>query len=176
MKYYIEKCEQGHLDLLVDFYEKVLAFLISTVNYPKWTMGVYPCRESIESAISKGEQYMCLDNGRIVGAFVLNEDPQGAYKNGAWKASLKEGEYVVVHTLAVLPEEYGKRIASFMTKYCIDTARSSGFKAIRLDVVPDNFPAKKLYEKNGFSFAGNADLERGFEDIPFFSLYELNFN
>lgn len=119
---------------------------------------------------------MCLDGKRVVGAFILNEDAQGAYEKGNWKVPLKDGEYVVIHTLAVSPEEYGKGIASIMTNYCIDTARSKGYKAIRLDAVPDNFPAKKLYEKNGFSFAGDVDLERGFENIPFFSLYELNFD
>ena len=114
--------------------------------------------------------------GRIVGAFVLNEDAQGAYKKGDWKVHLKDGEYLVIHTLAVLPKEYGKGVASCMTNYCIGKARSKGYKALRLDVVPDNVPAKRLYEKNGFSFAGDKDLERGFENIPLFSLYELNFN
>ena len=63
MNYFIEKCEQEQLDALVHFYETVLDFLVTTVNYPKWTPGVYPCKESIADAISKGEQYMCLDGG-----------------------------------------------------------------------------------------------------------------
>lgn len=35
-------------------------------------------------------------------------------------------------------------------------------------------PARKLYEKNGFTYAGDVDLERGIEDIPVFSLFKLN--
>ena len=62
-----------------------------------------------------------------------------------------------------------------MVKYCIDYAREHGFKAIRLDVVPENIPARRLYERLGFTFAGEKDLKRDIEDIPTFALYELNF-
>lgn len=40
---------------------------------------------------------------------------------------------------------------------------------------PSNTPARRLYEKIGFTFAGEKDLLRGIEDIPEFALYELNF-
>ena len=62
-----------------------------------------------------------------------------------------------------------------MVQFCIDKARNGGYKAVRLDIVPENIPARKLYEKSGFKFAGEKDLDRGFEDIPTFQLFELNF-
>ena len=40
--------------------------------------------------------------------------------------------------------------------------------------MPDNEPARKLFEKNGFTYAGDADLELDPGDIPVFSLYEYN--
>jgi hypothetical protein len=43
-----------------------------------------------------------------------------------------------------------------------------------VDIVPDNLPARKLYEKEGFTYAGDVDLERGIEEIPLFSLFELD--
>ena len=61
-----------------------------------------------------------------------------------------------------------------MVRFCVDKAKSNGFQALRVDIVPENLPAKKLYEKNGFTWAGDADLERGIENIPVFSLYEKN--
>lgn len=51
---------------------------------------------------------------------------------------------------------------------------SHDLEAIRLDVVPDNIPAKKLYEKCGFQYVGDVDLERDIPEIPLFSMYELN--
>ena len=62
-----------------------------------------------------------------------------------------------------------------MVAYCINNARSKGDKGIRLDVVPNNIPAKRLYESWGFRYVGDADLERGIEEIPLFSMYERNF-
>ena len=48
-------------------------------------------------------------------------------------------------------------------------------RAIRVDIVPTNDPARRLFEKNGFIYAGDVDLELDIGDIPAFSLYELNF-
>ena len=39
---------------------------------------------------------------------------------------------------------------------------------------PTNIPAQSLFEKNGFTYAGDADLELGIGDIDAFRLYELN--
>ena len=81
---------------------------------------------------------------------------------------------MVIHALAVATELQGRGIGKQIVGFCIDYARAHGYKAIRLDVVPTNYPAKKLYEQCGFAYLGDVDLERGFEDIPLFSMYELN--
>ena len=44
-----------------------------------------------------------------------------------------------------------------------------------MDAVPDNIPALKLYKKSGFVYVGDADLDRGIDYIPTFSLLEMNF-
>ncbi|MBR2955616.1 MAG: hypothetical protein IKC54_00275 [Clostridia bacterium] len=50
-----------------------------------------------------------------------------------------------------------------------------GYKGVRVDVVPGNFPARNLYEKMGFTYAGEKDLNRGYDHIPTFQLLEYNF-
>lgn len=154
-------------------YDKVVLELDKHINYPKWEYGIYPSAESVTAAVEKGVQYMCVSENSVVGAFILNDDPQGDYSAGCWKSDLNDGEYLVIHTLATDPELCGHGIASYMVKYCIDLAKDKGYKAIRLDVVPDNVPARRLYEKLGFVSAGERDLKRDIEDIPFFALYEL---
>ena len=62
-----------------------------------------------------------------------------------------------------------------MVEYCIHTAKENGYKAVRLDVIPTNAPARRLYENMGFLFAGEKDLSRDIKDISTFALYELNF-
>ena len=162
------------LDEAGEFYDRVTAYLEGHINYPKWEHGVYPSRSSSEKAIEAGELYACIYNDKIVGIYVLNDDPQGCYDAGEWKKDLKAGEYLVIHSLASDPELYGKGIARAMVRNCIKTARNKGYKALRLDVVPSNTPARQLYEKLGFTFAGEKDLLRDIDDIPEFALYELN--
>ena len=91
-----------------------------------------------------------------------------------WKQELKEGEYLILHALAIKPEMHQKGIASKIIKFSIDTARAENFKAIRIDVVPSNIPAKKLFQKNGFNYIGDIDLELGIGNIPQFSMFEFN--
>lgn len=168
----VRKCTEPYLDDTIRFYDRVTAYLDAHVNYPKWIPGAYPGAESTRRAMEAGVQYICLDAGRITGAFILNDDPQGDYSAGEWSRALRQGEYLVLHTLAVEPERYGRGIGRFMTEYCIRAAQERGFQALRLDVVPDNIPARRLYEKMGFRYAGTKDLKRDIEAIPEFALYE----
>lgn len=168
------KCMPEHFEPVTEFYERVVKHLQETVNYPKWSKE-HPNREGIRASIAKGEQYICMDGAEIVGAVVLNEDPGGNYDAGEWSRELKSGEYMVVHTFATEPSGRHKGIGSAMLDACIELVRRAGYKAIRLDVVPGNIPAINLYKKKHFTYAGTKDLERGFDYIPEFELYELNF-
>lgn len=168
------KCGTEYLDALSCMYSRVVENLEKNINYPKWSK-IYPCRESIKDAIEKGGQYVCAQNGVILGAAVLNEEPGGNYDVGEWQRDLKKGEYLIIHTLAVDPLHEHKGVGGYMVEKCIDIAESNGYKAIRLDVVPDNIPAINLYKSKGFTFAGIKDLSRNINGIPLFGLYELNF-
>lgn len=170
----IIKCEKKHLEQVSDLYKRVVKYLEETINFPKWSED-YPCRETVLSSILCGEQYACVEDGRVIGAFVLNENPDGNYDVGDWTKTLTQGDYLVIHTFAVHPSAKGKGIGGYMVDFCIHTAKHTGYKAIRLDVVPDNIPAINLYKRKGFAFAGQGDLSRGIEDIPVFDLYEMNF-
>lgn len=167
------KCKSGHLDLVSDMYGRVVKHLEDTVNYPKWSKE-YPCRESVAEAIQNGEQYACVEKGRVLGAAVLNEDPDGNYGAGDWSRELKPGEYLVIHTLAVDPKAGRRGIGGYMVSRIMETAMENGYQAIRIDVVPGNLPAISLYQKYGFTFAGAKDLGRDLEEIPMFELYERN--
>ena len=170
----IRKCRETDIPDAGRFYDRVIEWLDAHVNYPKWVYKVYPSETSVRAQTRNGAQYICTDGGEIVGAFVLNADPEGSYGKGRWERELDEGSYLVVHALAVDPERQRGGIASEIVRYCIGQAEAGGYPAIRLDIVPDNHPARALYEKHGFRYAGDADLDRGIEAIPVFSLYELN--
>ena len=170
----IFKCTMNDWDPVTEFYDRVTEYLDKNINYPKWTHKEYPGRESVYNSIKEGSQFACEDNRKIIGAFVLNDDPQGAYHLGHWSKDFSNGEYLIIHALASDPDIYGKGIAKSMVKYCIETTKERGYGALRLDVVPTNIPARRLYEKMGFTFVEERDLLRGIEYIPAFALYEMN--
>ena len=170
----IKKCTDKDIEAVGAFYEETVRVMKETdTNYPLWQSD-YPCTQSVKEAAALGEQYFCALDGKICGAFIINEDPRGAYEKGDWKADLNLGEYLVIHTLAVDQSMKGCGIGSRMVQFCIDYAKAGGYKSVRVDVVPINVPASRLYEKHGFTFAGEKDLERGIANIPTFLLYELN--
>jgi ribosomal protein S18 acetylase RimI-like enzyme len=171
----IIKCTNAHLNEVGKLYDNVTKYLEEHVNYPKWTHGEYPSLASATIALNDGSLYCVKQGDKIVSAFVLNSDPQGDYSVGDWSKFIPEGEYMVIHSLAVLDECKGKGVGQGVVKFCIDTAKEQSYKGIRVDVVPGNFPARNLYEKMGFTYAGEKDLNRGYDHIPTFQLLEYNF-
>ena len=170
----IRKCSDKDIVETGAFYDRVVAWLDAGINYPKWIYKIYPSEQFVRDCVREGTQYILEKDGEILAAFVLNADPKGSYEKAAWQRDLPEGSYMVLQTLAVSPQAQGQGLASDVIRFCASQARDRGYKALRLDIVPENLPARRLYEKNGFTCAGDADLERGIEGIPIFTLFELN--
>lgn len=170
----IRKCKEEEIEKTAKFYDEVILYLDNHINYPKWKYKIYPSIISVKANYKSNSQYICLDNDSIIASFVLNLDPEGNYKKAKWTKDLKYGEFLVIHGLAVKSDYYGKNIATKILDYCKEYAKTNGYKGIRLDIVPTNIPAKKLYLKNGFKYVMDIDLDRNIEDIPYFSLFELD--
>jgi len=170
----IQKCLDKDVAPTGEFYDKVVLWLDNHENYPKWIYRVYPSERSVLKMSEEGAQYICVSNEMIIGAFAISAEPQGDYHNCRWSRELEKGTYMVLAALAIDPTVQRQGLGSEIIRFCIDKARSEGFKAIRADVVPTNYPARRLFEKNGFIYAGDVDLKLSIGDIPAFSMYEFN--
>ena len=173
-KLIIQRCEQADIASIGEFYDGVVKYLTEHVNYPQWMYKIYPSEPFVRDMTAAGCQYVCRMDGQIVATFALNDDPEQEYRKVKFSKNLSHGEYLTIHALAVATELQAQGIGRQIVQFCIDCAISHGYKAIRLDVVPTNYPARKLYERCGFAYLGDIDLERGYEHIPLFSMYELN--
>ena len=170
----IQKCGEEDVVRAGAFYDRVVRWLNEHVNYPRWICGVYPSEGSARAMTEADAQYLCLRGGEIVGAFAICTAPQGKYQKTRWSRDLAEGEYLVLTAVAVDPELRRQGLGSQIIRFCVDRAKAGGFRAIRVDIVPTNVPARSLFERNGFTYAGDVDLELDIGDIPAFSMYELN--
>ena len=116
------KCDSTHIDIVTSLYHRTIKYLEENINYPKWS-SEHPSDKSIAEAIKIGEQYLCCKNGKPLGAVVLSENPDGYYEAGDWSKNLNEGEYLVIHALAVDPSYEHKGVGSYIVERCIDFAR-----------------------------------------------------
>lgn len=155
----IKLCCEQDITAVGAFYDNVVKHLCEHINNPKWEYKIYPCEESVRTKTKDGCQFMGIENDRIISAFVLNDDPD----------VLEQGEYMVCHTLATEPILQGTGIGKKIVEYCIAYAKNHGFKAIRLDVVPDNIPAKKLYESR-MPFMISSSLQSRFVQMVLHSI------
>ena len=166
-------CPPALTDAAIDMYGRVVADLTRTVNYPKWTKE-HPSENHLKAAAANGELFVCRDGGgAILGAVALNEDPEGDASAVRWGRDLRAGESLTVHLLAVDPAHKRQGAGGFLLDSAIEYARARGYRAVRLDIVPENLPAKRLYLSRGFTFVGSSGLGRGLKEIPLFELYEL---
>ena len=146
----IRKATTEDIAPLGRFYDEEIQWMNAhDCNYPLWTYKGYPTQSTVEWTIGEGTQFVCNAGDEILGTFMLNTDPLGPYEKVPWSKPLQRGEYMIIHMLAVAHRHYGEGIASAMTNYCLDYAKAHGYQGVHLDVVPDNLPAKKLYEACG---------------------------
>ena len=167
------RCDKTHFDAVAAMYERAVRKPEQTVNYPKWN-SEHPSRAYVAASIDRGEQFACVREGAVLGAVVLSEDPEGRYDLANWSRDLRQGEYLAVHILAVDPAFEHRGVGGFLVDQSIAYAKAHGYKAIRLDVLPENLPAINLYRSRGFTCAGRHELMRNIPYIPIFELYERN--
>lgn len=117
----------------------------------------YPDKQTIMNDILEAALYL-IETDKIHGAVTLNDDQPPEYKDIKWEYHREP--YLVVHRLAVSPEQQGKGYAIHLMRFAEEFARSKNCPSIRMDVYTINAPGRELYRKlkykelNEFYFPG----------------------
>ena len=127
-------------------------------NIHQWDE-IYPDKAILEEDINKNLMYIGKIDNSIAVCFVLSEECDEEYKNGAWK--YPDARFNVIHRLCVNPEFQNKGIATETMKYIENICKSEGYDSIRLDCFTENPYSRKLYDKAGYSVVGYADWRKG---------------
>lgn len=129
-------------------------------NFGQWVNG-YPSEAAIASDIDKGNGYVLVDQGTVVGyfAFIASPEPTYSYiEGGEWlEPSLP---YYVIHRIASFPEVHGvfKAIMDFAFSVCPN---------IRIDTHRDNHIMQHNIIKYGFRYCGIIYLESGDDRLAY---------
>ena len=169
----IKKAETEEYPEVRRFYHSLIDAIQDARYHPKWQKDIYPAPEDLQSAIGEGTLYIGRCGDRIAGAMVVNQKYNEEYRQAAWPAELKDGEFLVIHMLGVHRDFARKGYAKQLVQHAIGLAVKAGKKAVRLDVVQGNLPAIRLYESFGFVYVETMTMF--YEDTGWmeFELFEL---
>ena len=141
---------------------------------PEGDKGGFPSDEMVKNAIAEKDQFIGIEDGQIVAAYIMNHDCDEAYHTVRWLTDAEDKEMVVRHALRVLPEYGGRGYSKQLVQHAIDTARERGLKSIRLDCIEGNDIPQKMYMSFGFAYVDTVEITYVDIGIPRkFLLYEF---
>lgn len=156
---HIRKAQMEDLVPITRIYEQAREYMCQQGNPNQWTAG-HPNRQTVEQDILRGESYLCVEDGEILGVFVFFMHPDPTYAkiyNGQW---LNDAPYGVIHRIAVHVHRRG--VASFCFDYALSQCGN-----LRIDTHHDNTPMRRSLEKNGFTPCGIIYTQSGGERIAY---------
>jgi ribosomal protein S18 acetylase RimI-like enzyme len=111
----------------------------------------YPTRATAADAAARGDLFLIVAGGEILGSVILNDTPASEYASVAWR---EPGPALVIHTLTIDPRRQGAGLGRAAMDACEAFARDHRFASIRLDAYPGNPAAIALYERLGYRRCG----------------------
>lgn len=154
----IIRAEKKDLAEIMKFYDIMCQVLGEKSFMPGGNKGGFPSETMVEEAIRTGSQFIGVEDGRIMAAYILNHECDDSYRKAHWHISAGPDEAVVMHALRVLPEYGGRGYSKRLLEHAIRTARERGQKAIRLDCLKENEIADRLYRSFGFEYVDTVEI------------------
>lgn len=141
----IKQASMCDFEKIILFYNVMCAVLGEKDFLPDGNKGGFPSQDMVRDAIYSGSQFIGVENDKIVAAYIMNHDCDNAYHTVQWHIDAVENEVVVLHALRVLPDYGGQGYSKQLVEHAIQTAKSWGQKAIRLDCIVGNDVPMKVY-------------------------------
>lgn len=137
---------------IVHFYQNVIEKTIGMSDFCRWSYGDYPTDDLLVEHIQQGDMYLVEQDGEILSALVLLPYQEENFTwDIPWNAALEDGDVATVHLLCVNPRMQRRGIAGRTMEAAIRMARDMGKKAVRLDTLACNLPARRLCASLGFT-------------------------
>lgn len=130
----------------------------------------YPDRASIQTDLETKTLFAYREEGVVLGIVVLNENQDEEYAEIKWSTN-DQNRNLVVHRLAVHPNQQGKGIARSIMDFAEQYAKEQNYDAIRLDTFSQNPRNQKFYTNRGYTDLGSVFLKYK-KDHPYYC-YEL---
>ena len=162
----------GEVEVL---YDAVVAANSGTRYDVRWDRDSHPSDAAIEAAARAGELYIARLDGEVAGACLLDRNFAPGYEDVPWRCAVPLAESRCLHLFCIHPDLQGRGLAAAFLRGLLDLMRAQGVDAVRLDVFDYNLPARRLYEKVGFTLAATTFLSYDDQDVSHipFAMYEI---
>jgi GNAT superfamily N-acetyltransferase len=122
----------------------------------QWQDG-YPNELSVKNDIENGYAYVLTENESILcyAAIIFDKDPSYENIEGKW---LTDGDYTVVHRVAVSKLAKGKGIATKLFESIESLSIENKIYSIKVDTNFDNIPMLKILDKLKYTYCGEVYL------------------
>lgn len=155
-----------------EFYNSIIIRNAGTIHDIGWKVDQYPSEEVLQQALENENLYVGENNSNYVSVMILNDNFCPEYNAVHWNVPCEKKETLVIHALAVDPNESGKGYAKQMVRFALDSAKKLQKKAVRLDVIAGNHAAEQLYLQEGFRFIENIQMYYAVTGEKTFGMYE----
>lgn len=153
------------------FYHSIIDEMQHLPWFPCWEKDVYPTYAGLRGYINRGEMRLTTIDGEIAAAAALG-DPLDFAGDVRWPSGAEDGETASVNMVAVHPRFARQGLGRQIVSHLMDLAREQGLRALRLDVVDVNTPAKRLYTGLGFQYVSSTTTAFDDGSCLNFDLYE----
>ena len=150
----IRKAEAADIKQIAAIYEHIHNEESSGSLTTGWIKGVYPAEQTAADAVSRGDMYVCEDDGGILASAIINHQQVDVYAEGNFIYEAPDNEIMVIHTLTVEPKASGRGIGSAFVDFYERLAKQENCTVLRLDTNERNTGARALYNKLGYQEAG----------------------
>ena len=118
----------------------------------QWQDG-YPNTGTVQSDIEHRIGYVLTENDEVAAyaAVIFNDEPAYEAIEGKW---LSEGDFNVVHRVAVCDKAAGKGFATEIFRRIEEFSRKNGILSIKVDTNFDNAAMLRILEKLGYTYCG----------------------
>ena len=122
----------------------------------QWQQG-YPNEQTVADDIVNGYGYVLIDDNIIIAYSAIIFGMEPAYENieGKW---LSNGDYAVIHRVAVSDTVKGKGIATLLFRKIEELCLEHRIYSIKVDTNFDNVPMLKIMDRMGYSYCGEVFL------------------
>ena len=154
------KVQTADIPELRSFYQEVCNHQKVDQYSPDWQWGVHPTEEMLRDAIDDPQKMLLIavDDQRIAAAGALYTGDDQIYGQGHWLRDFPQSQVRVLHLFATRPQYRGHGLSRRFLLYILNQAEQNGGQVVHLDIVADNLPAQRSYERVGFRVSASLIL------------------